>query len=163
MLADPTAGTWLAAELPRPLALLSRAAGLPEIGPAPELAPEVAERVDALVAAGLAFVAPRLLAAHLEAAGRAADALEFRTVSLGAEGPAWGIDARGGDLLRAGERVVVLLEDAGEPGRLDPADLVVDLHRGYHVVRVGKVFRAEDGLRLDLAPVEARDARPAEP
>ena len=50
-----------------------------------------------------------------------------------------------GDLLRVGERWVVLLEDRGISGRADRDDLCLDFDKGPRVNRIGDVFTG-DGL-----------------
>jgi hypothetical protein len=140
------------AALPEPLAAISAAFGRTQLAPAPDLAREIDERLDALVASELAFEGPTLLAAHLAAAGTDAEALAFRTVTLSADGPRWGEQVEPGDLLRAGGRIVVLYRDADGGGRLDPGDLVFDLDRGLRVLAAAAVFESEGGeLRLDHA------------
>jgi hypothetical protein len=150
ILTAPGSVLGLVAALPPPLAGLSRAAGLPLVEPGPELAPELAERVAGLTGARLAAVGNQLLAEHLAAAGRSADEVEFRPVVLGPAGPRWGDDVTPGDLLRAGDRVVVLFADAGERGRLDGADLVFDVERGLRIEPVESIFVGDQELVLDL-------------
>lgn len=150
------------AALEAPLAGISAAFGRTQLAPDPGLAPEVGERLDELVARELAFEGPALLAAHLAAAGATAEALAFRTVTLSADGPRWGEEVAAGDLLRAGDRIVVLHRDADGGGRLDPGDLVFDLHRGLRVLAASAVFAAEGGeLRLDHARLASGGAPPA--
>jgi hypothetical protein len=59
-----------------------------------------------------------------------------------------------GDLLQAGERIVVLYEDRGVPGVLEGEDFVIDLYRGASVRRLDEVFEGSGvlswaSLRLD--------------
>lgn len=151
LLADPQRGTRLVAELPPPLARLSGAFGRPELAPGAELDAAVASRVESLAVAGLAFVRASLIAAHLAENGSAAGELVWRPIDLAVERPRWGEEAGPGDLLQAGPRLVVLFRDQGEPGRLDPADLVFDLWQGLRIRRVDEIFRGEEGLALELA------------
>jgi len=152
LLTSPALVTSAVATLPAPLATVSAAFGRPLVAPAAGLDASGIERIEGWVAAGLAVRGDRLLAAHLVAAGRRVEDLTFEVVELGAEGPRWGDEAAPGDLLRAGGRIVILFRDAGEPGRLDPADLAFDLGRGLRVQRLDRLFLAEGGrLRLDLA------------
>jgi hypothetical protein len=150
------------AALPEPLAGISATFGRTQLAPAGELPAELGARLSDLVARELAFEGPMLLAAHLAAAGVAADELEFRTVQLGAAGPRWGEEAGAGDLLRAGDRIVVLFRDVDGGGRLDPTDLVFDTHRGLRVLAVSAVFESGGAeLRLDHARLATRTEPPA--
>jgi hypothetical protein len=72
----------------------------------------------------------------------------------------WGDDVGAGDLLQAGARVTVLWRDAGEPGRLDPADLVIDLFKGATIRRLDEVFLGDEGLALEVARLGAASAAP---
>jgi hypothetical protein len=54
--------------------------------------------------------------------------------------PAWGETVQAGDLLQAGERIVVLYEDRGELGVLDGEDQVIDFYRGASLRRLDEVF-----------------------
>lgn len=155
VLADAAAGTSVVAALPAPLARLSATFGRPELAPAAPLEAAVAERLAALTAAGLAFERAPLLAGHLADNGVAAAALAWQPIDLARERPPWGSAVGQGDLLQAGPRVVVLFRDEGEPGRLDPADLVFDLWQGLRIRRLDEIFRGEDGLELELATLAA--------
>jgi len=155
MLADPARGTRVVGELAPPLARLSRQFGRSEAAPTTALDEATAARLAALVADGCVFVRAPLLAAHLADHGVEAAALGWRAVDLARERPDWGREAAAGDLLQAGPRVVVLFRDEGEPGVLDPADLVFDLWQGLRIRRVDEVFRGEGGLELELASLAA--------
>lgn len=161
-MAEPGRLPTVVAALPAPLAGISVAFGRTQLAPAADLPAELGARLSELVSRGLAFEGPTLLAAHLAAAGISADALEFRTVTLGAAGPRWGDEVSAGDLLRAGDRIVVLYRDVDGGGRLDPADLVFDTHRGLRLLAASAVFES-DGveLRLDHARLAAGAAPPA--
>jgi hypothetical protein len=156
VMTSPQRVTTVFAGLPAPLGQVSRAFGEPELELARGLDAATAGRARALLDAGLAVTGDRLLARHLDESGRDATKLEFRTVELGPQGPEWGSAAAPGDLLRAGDRVVVLYRDVGVPGRLDPADLAFDFDRGLRIERLDQLFRGDGGLRLDLAPVAPR-------
>ena len=152
----PEQVTTVTASLPAPLARLSRALGEPELSLAKPIAPALAARGEELFRRDLAATGDGLIAEHLDESGRDAASLAFRTVEVGPRGPEWGSAAAPGDLLRAGGRIVVLYRDAGEPGRLDPADLAFDFEHGLRIERLAKLFRGDGGLLLDLAPVAAR-------
>lgn len=161
-MAEPGRLPTIVAALPEPLAGISVSFGRTQLAPAPELPAELGARLSELASRELAFEGPALLAAHLAAAGVAADELEFRTVMLGADGPRWGEEVGAGDLLRAGDRIVVLYRDVDGGGRLDPADLVFDTHRGLRVLPASAVFESDGGeLRLDHARLATGEAAPA--
>lgn len=161
-MAEPGRLPTVVAALPAPLALVSASFGRTQVDPQPGLTSELAARLDELVARGFAFEGPALVAAHLAAVGVAADGLEFQIVTLGSEGPRWGDQVGAGDLLRAGDRIVVLYRDADGGGRLDPGDLVFDLHRGLRVLAASEVFESENGeLRLDHARIAPNAPPPA--
>jgi len=153
--------TLVRSELPGPLAGVSAAFGLTEVAAAPGLPSEISTRLAAWQDAVLVFERARLLAEHLEAAGRAAPSLEWRTVDLDVRGPSWGGEVLPGDLLQGGERIVVLFLDQGEAGRLDPEDLCFDFERGAKIRRIDEVYRERGGFELDWAPVAPRSAAAA--
>jgi hypothetical protein len=158
VLAAPGTGTTVVAALPPPLARLSASFGVPELVSDSGLELDATAGIARLTAAGLAFERPPLLAAHLAESGVAATALAWQPIDLAAERPPWGSAVDTGDLLQAGPRVVVLFRDAGEAGRLDPADLVFDLWQGLRIRRIDEVFRGERGLELELAVLAAARA-----
>ena len=154
---DPKPVTSLIATLPEPLAAVSAAFGEPVLKPGPEIGPEARGRIDSWVARHLVTEGDRLLVEHLDAAGVAAGRLAFHDVLLGPDGPRWGSDALPGDLLRAGDRIVILDRDRGVPGRLDPEDVVFAFEDGARAIVLSRLFEPVDGrLRLELAPVAPR-------
>jgi hypothetical protein len=93
--------------------------------------------------ADLVFSYVSALRGMLDRAGVAWEDLEWRSIDLAA-GPPWSsASVAAGGLLRAGERVVVLYEDRGEPGVLDYEDLCFDFREGAKVVRLSEVFSGE--------------------
>ena len=71
------------------------------------------------------------------------DSLEWKEVDL-AGGPSWGPNGVSpGDLLRVGERIVVLVKDLGKPDQLDYSDLCFDYHRGAKIKPLREVFAGE--------------------
>jgi len=137
--------------LPGKLGPASRVFGLTqlELGETPP--PALRERVAELARSGLAFSRATVLWDHIRAAGKRLADLEWRAIDLTGAHP-WGEPAAAGDLLRVGERVVVLFEDRGERGVLDYDDLCFDYERGASVRALSEVFRAEgeEGL-VELA------------
>lgn len=148
--------TSVRAELPGPLGAVSAVFGLTQVDPDPGLPTDLSARLEAWQEAGLVFERSRLLARHLEASGRTAAELQWRTVDLAERGVSWGEEVQPGDLLQGGERIVVLFRDEGETGRLDPEDLCFDLERGAKIRRIDEVYREHGGLELDWAPVAPR-------
>jgi hypothetical protein len=158
ILADAGRGTRVVGSLPPPLARFSVTFGRPELEPSAALDPAGVARLAQLVDAGFVFARAPLLAAHLADNGAAAAALSWQPIDLASERPPWGSAVGAGDLLQAGPRVVVLFRDEGEPGRLDPADLVFDPWQGLRIRRIDEIFRGEEGLELELATLaSARD------
>lgn len=110
----------------------------------------------------LAFATLPLLREMVDEAGMATDDLPWGYVDLDA-GAAWGEDVHPGDLLRAGDRLVVLYADAApgqaaepspEPGNgvLDRDDLVFDYVFTPAVRPLSEVFEAEGG-QLEWLPL----------
>jgi hypothetical protein len=131
------------AALDGPLALPSRVFGLTEIALPAELLRREVSRLDGWFGDDVAFPYLLLLRAMAEAAGRSWDDVRWQAVDLAA-GPRWGEGApAAGDLLRAGERIVVLYRDAGEEGVLDYEDLCLDFLEGPEVRRLEDVFAGE--------------------
>lgn len=134
--------------MPGALALPSRVFGLTQI----EMSRAAFERealslVD-LFERELAFSRLVLLRAMLTGAGASFEALDWQSVDL-ADGPAWGEGSvAAGDLLRAGERVVLLYEDRGVKGRLDYEDLSMDFSEGARVLPLRDVFTGEGLVEL---------------
>jgi len=155
-LAGPDRVTALVAELPGPLAGLSRRYGLTQIELAGEADPSLAVAARDLVGKGLAFARVEALRAHLEAAGSSAAALAWRELDLATSDLAWERDVAPGDLLQAGGRIVVLFRDQGVAGRLDGADLCFDFERGAKIYRLDEVFRARGGAAVEWAALPRR-------
>ncbi|MCZ6726824.1 MAG: hypothetical protein O7A98_05650 [Acidobacteria bacterium] len=131
------------ATLPGTLALPSRVFGLPQIDLASDAQRRESVQLKAWYDADLAFSNLLLLRAMVDAAGAQWDDLEWRSVEL-ATGPPWGPGSvAAGDLLRVGQRVVVLFEDRGEIGRLDYEDLCLDFLEGAQIRRLSEVFSGE--------------------
>lgn len=149
---DP-AVTSAVATLDPPLEVLSSRFGLTEAAVEAAAPAAVEAGVAELVERRLAFERTPLLAEHVAAAGGAGAPLSWRRIDVLGSDLRWGDDVAPGDLLQAGSRLVTLFRDEGEPGRLDPEDVVFDLWKGLRVLRLGEVFRSEvEGeLELELA------------
>jgi hypothetical protein len=143
---DPAAApTMVVAALPPPAGPASAVFGLTEIQPPPDAGKAVQQELLRRTRARLAFGRVVLLADLLDAAGRTWESLAWQPVDLRGE-VAWGGDGVAtGDLVRVGDRVVVLDRDAGRAGVLDPDDLCFDYVRGAAVRPLGAVFAAPEG------------------
>lgn len=132
------------AKLPGRLAPASRVFGLAQLELAPGVdRPELFQRIDELARRRLAFSRATVLRDQLRAAGKRLEELRWSDVDLVAGDGRWWEPARPGDLLRVGERLVVLYEDRGQPDVLDYDDLCFDFARGAAVRRLGEVFVGE--------------------
>ncbi len=137
--------------LPGPLALPSGVFGTPQVEPTTGADGALREQLAELWQRQLAFSRLLLLRDVLERAGRSWEGLGWRAVELDA-GPDWGpAGASPGDLLRVGERFVILVADEGPDGRLDYADLGFDFSKGATLRRLDEVFTGE-GL-VEWAPL----------
>lgn len=117
--------------------------GLSQIEPLPESPAEVARELTSWFGQGIAFSRLELLRQHLGRSGVEYNDLSWDSVELGTE-MSWSEEgATGGDLLRVGNRWVVLLQDRGNEGYLDRDDLCLDFDRGARMRLVGEVFTGE--------------------
>ncbi len=126
-----------------PLAASSGVFGLPQVEPTGEATPALVSELRDLWQRRLCFSRLALLREVLGRAGQPWEALDWREVELEA-GPAWGpAGAAAGDLLRVGERFVILVADHGQAGRLDYDDLGFDFDNGAALRRLGEIFIGE--------------------
>lgn len=105
-------------------------------------------RVDEMAGRALAYSRVTVLRDHLRSAGKSLSELVWGDVDLLAAEARWGADASPGDLLRVGERFVVLYQDREPTGRLDYEDLCFDYVRGAAVRRLGDVFSGAGVVEL---------------
>ena len=131
------------ASLAGPLAIPSRLFGQSQVEFAGDGAQSEAETLAEWFEADLAFSYVSVLRAMLDRAGVAWDDLAWRAIDL-ADGPSWSPgEVVAGDLLRAGDRVVVVYQDRGVAGVLDYEDQCFDFREGAEVIRLGDVFSGE--------------------
>lgn len=131
--------------LPAPLSELSRVYGLTQIEPVSDESLEVAKKLSDWYRQGLTFSRLAVLRAHLASSGLDYEQLRWEAVELGGD-LSWGESgAAAGDLVRVGNRWVVLLQDRGVDGLLDHDDLCLDFDKGARMRLVGEVFTG-DGL-----------------
>jgi len=143
LLASPATFPTASAVLDGVLALPSRVFGLSQIDLGAEALESDAETLQGWQQQDLAFSRLGLLRSVLERTETTWEDLHWTAVDLAA-GPAWaaGAVARG-HLLRVGDRVVFLLADRGEIGRLDYDDLVLDFSEGAEIRALGEIFSGE--------------------
>ncbi|MEM6457048.1 MAG: hypothetical protein AAF772_18305 [Acidobacteriota bacterium] len=113
----------------------------------------------ALIDARVVFTRASALRDQIRGNGHDPSTLEWRTIERAAA--RWGETVQPGDLLRVGDRVVVLHRDAGVPGALDDADLCFDFARGAAVRPLGAVFDAE--VDEEGGAFEHASLQPAQP
>lgn len=143
--------TTVIAAAPGVLAAPTGVFGLTQIEPAPNALAPAADRLARWSREHVAFSRLTVLRDLLQRSGVSYDQLEWQSVDLAA-GPDWGNQGvEGGDLLRVGDRWVVVFYDEGQPGVLDREDLCLDFDKGARIQRLGDVFTGE-GL-VDWAAV----------
>ncbi len=160
---DGEAGpTRVQASLPGALARVSTVFGTPQLEPAANAPPAVLRELSTWYARSLAFSRLLVLGGLLEDRGLAWSDLDWQSVEVDLE-PVWGAagvegQIGAGDLLRSGERIVVLYEDRGDRGRLDYEDLCFDLVESAAVRRLSEVFSGGGVLEwADSASEDTRD------
>lgn len=125
----------------------SRVFGLTQLDPPEEADADLVAQIDELAQNRIAFSSLTVLRDQLEGAGKRWQELEWRPLDL-AGTAGWGGDADTGDLLRVGDRVVVLYEDRGDPEILDYQDLCFDFVQGATVRPLGDVFGGDGQVEL---------------
>ncbi len=135
--------------LPGVVGPASRVFGLTQLEPPPGAGRAIGEQIEELAANDVAFSRLTVLRDQIQRAGRRLEDLSWTTVDLAGDAR-WGRDAVPGDLLRAGDRVVVLYRDRGEPGVIDYQDLCFDYVQGVAVRALDEVFIGS-GNAVELA------------
>lgn len=150
------------ASLPGAAGPASAAFGLTQVVAPPQAGAEIKGALLEVTRQHLAFSGLSLLLQVLDAAGAAPGELPWGQVELGGQAR-WGEEVAVGDLLRAGERWVVLYADAAPDqaaaaapaagnGVLDGDDLCFDFVRGAAVRPLSEVFEGEGG-QVDHLPL----------
>lgn len=130
----------LVAALPGALAPASEVFGLAQVAVTPAAGAGARETLAEWGRRRLVFSRGQVLAELLAAAGTAWEELRWVEADLAA-GPPWSAaGAAPGDLLRVGDRVVVLWEDRGREGVVDPSDLAFDYAKGAGARPLGEIF-----------------------
>lgn len=137
--------------LPDRLQAASRVFGLTQLEPKASVTGEalsrMTEQIDELAQHQVAFSRITLLRDHVRAAGLRFEDLVWSDLELDGSS-AW--TAAGerpvepGDLVRVGDRIVVLYRDQGVPGVVDYDDLCFDFVQGAEVRSLGDVFGPDD-------------------
>ncbi|MEE8525298.1 MAG: hypothetical protein V3T72_15285 [Thermoanaerobaculia bacterium] len=122
----------------------SRVFGLSQLVPPADAGAELLQQIDELGRHDVAFSRLTVLRDQIRRAGTRSQDLLWRTVDLQGEAR-WDDDANAGDLLRVGDRMVVLYEDRGAAGVVDHGDLCFDFEQGASVRTLGDVFGRGDG------------------
>jgi hypothetical protein len=125
--------------LPGAAATASRVFGLTELEPPPAASRELMDQIEELAAHDVAYSRLTILRDQIRQAGVALEDLSWTILDLAGDAR-WGRDAGPGDLLRAGDRVVVLYRDRGTPGVIDYQDLCFDFVHGAAVRALDDVF-----------------------
>ena len=117
----------------------SRVFGLTQLEPPPAAGREILDQISELAAHDLAFSLLTVIGDQIRQTERPFSELQWTSIDLAGEAR-WGADAGPGDLLRVGDRVVVLYEDRGAPGVVDYPDLCFDYVQGAAVRALSDVF-----------------------
>jgi hypothetical protein len=130
--------------------------GLSQLEPAVNARPELLSQIDELARNGVAFSRPSVIRDQIQRTGKGLADLAWRSVDLAGE-IQWQENegdggAAPGDLLRVGDRLVVLYQDRGESGQLDYQDLCFDFTQGATVRALSDVFSGE-GLAVEWAAI----------
>lgn len=124
--------------LPGALGRPSAVFGLPQLEPGGAAPRPLMRRLAEWYRGEIAFSRLLVLSGMLADRGLAWPDLDWAPLDL-AEAPAFAA-AGAGDLLRSGERIVVIYRDRGEEGRLDYEDLCIDFAESAAVRPLGEVF-----------------------
>lgn len=144
--------------VPGPTAPVTRIFGLTQLEPPTETDAALQSQIDDLHRHGVAFSRFTLLQELVSSHGKLWQNLGWQILSLDG-GTAWRQDKAGagvgaGDLLRVGDRVVVLFRDAGSPGKLDPEDLAFDFERGARLSPLREIFSGDGELEHSALAVD---------
>ena len=137
---------------------VSKFLGLTQLEPPAEASEELLRQIDELTRHGIAFSRSTLLRDLTESADTRFSELTWQQVDLTGV-VEWGAGASPGDLLRVGDRVVVLYEDrdGDRPGMLDYQDLCFDIVQGIEVRALEDVFSGE-GQDVEIARLQTAAA-----
>lgn len=138
--------------VPGPTGPMSRVFGLTQLEPPADGDAALLSQIDELHRHGVAFSRFTLLRELVSSHNKLWQDLRWQTLSLAGD-TAWRTAAgsadagvAAGDLLRVGDRVVVLYRDAGLPQKLDPEDLAFDFERGARLSPLREIFSGDGEL-----------------
>ncbi|MEM7354151.1 MAG: hypothetical protein AAF657_25330 [Acidobacteriota bacterium] len=117
----------------------SRVFGLTQLEPPPDASRELLEQIAELARNDLAFSLLTVIGDQIRQSGSSLGDLAWDTIDLAGDAR-WGEGVGPGDLLRVGNRIVVLYEDRGVPGVVDYPDLCFDYVQGAAVRALSDVF-----------------------
>ena len=140
------------ATLPGRLALPSQLSGLSQVAVLGEETGAAEELLREWTRRRLAFSRTTAIQGLLAGAGTSYTALEWSEVELTGSLDWSDVGGLPGDLIRVGERLVVLFEDRGKPGVVDYEDLCFDYDRGANVRTLGDVFVGDGVVELARLP-----------
>ena len=134
----------VALTLPGTLGPASKVFGLTQLETLPGSPPELLQQVGELASHGIVFSRLSVLRDQIQGAGKTLDTLRWSSIDLAGTTSFGGAGAPApGDLLRVGDRVVVLYADRGQEGVLDYGDFCFDYARGAVVRALEEVFSGE--------------------
>ena len=125
--------------LPGVLWPASRVFGLSQLEPPPGASREMLDQIAELAEHDLAFSRLTVIGDLIRETGESFGDLEWTSLDL-AGAARWGEDVGPGDLLRVGDRIVVLYDDRGILGVVDYPDLCFDYVQGAAVRALSDVF-----------------------
>ena len=141
--------------LPGRLAGPSRLFGLTQISVPDEATTDAGASIADWTRQRLAFSRATALKELLMEAETSYPDLEWVEIELTGEVRWGGEGVLPGDLVRVGERLVILHDDRGDPDVLDYADLCFDYDKGANARALGEVFVGEGVVELARLPREA--------
>ncbi len=139
--------------LPGVLGPASRVFGLTQLEPFPDAEHDILDSIGELADHHVAFSRLTVLRDQIRQTGKQLDELAWTSVELAGEAR-WGEQVAPGDLLRVGDRVVVLYEDRGVPGVVDYDDLCFDFVQGASVRALNEIFIGS-GNTVELASLQS--------
>ncbi len=138
--------------LPGVLGPASRAFGLTLLEPFPGAERDILDGIRELADHHVAFSRLTVLRDQIQPTGKQLDELSWTSVELAGEAR-WGEHVAPGDLLRVGDRVVVLYDDRGAPGIVDYDDLCFDFVQGASIRALSDIFIGS-GNTVELASLQ---------
>lgn len=149
--------------LPGAAAAASRVFGLTQLEPPKGAERELLQKIEELAQRGVAFSRLSVIREQIRSNGKTIEEVDWVPIDLSGRW-GWGESVAAGDLLRAGERIVVLYADRGSDGALDGDDLCFDYVQGAAIRRLADVFSGEGVVELaSLSPTSASASSPAGP